>query len=320
MPPAGEGYFSTEFFTNLNGTCPHVDKFTPIADMEHGFYVAERMVATLWCIPYFILWVLLRRFTKPLLVNAAHLCGVKKRKVAEKFGYQLWLGTYYLASTLLGIYGYKDESWFQFPIGNSACFNLFGNHPPRPSDFMEFAYQYQLGFYFAELLAIFVEPRRSDFAEYVMHHCTTILLVALSSFALQVRVGCYVFFIHDVPDIFLCFAKCFHYIKKELMVNVLFVLFVATFFFNRLICLPSCTYCIYCDTPLHFDETYSFHILAFLLGFALQALHVFWFALILRMIVRLATGVKGDVRSDSDGDEPEAEGRKTQARVSTKKD
>ena len=46
-----------------------------------------------------------------------------------------------------------------------------------------------------------------------------------------------------------------------------------------------------------------YQILAFLLGVVLQALHVFWFYMILKMVIRLATGVQGDMRSDDDEDD-----------------
>lgn len=44
---------------------------------------------------------------------------------------------------------------------------------------------------------------------------------------------------------------------------------------------------------------------------------MFWFVLIIKMIVRLATGVKGDVRSDDDDDD--GDGRKTKNKVEDKK-
>lgn len=306
MAPAGESYFSGEFFATVH-QCPHYqDYFTRFWDSSDGIGVSpERIYPMLMFIPFFIFWVILRKVCKAFFPRVAVALGVKKRSVQEKFSYQLWLGLFYLVSTGVGAWGYKDEEWFQFPVGKSACASMFDNWPVRPSAFMEFAYRYQLGFYFAELYAIFNEPRRSDFWEYVLHHVTTILLVSMSNLDLQMRTGSYIFFIHDIPDIFLCLAKCMHYLKKEVPTNTLFGLFVVTFFFFRLICLPSCVLCIFCiaGSFKSMPFTHMYKITNILLGVVLQGLHVFWFALILRMVYRLATGVKGDVRSDDDDDD-----------------
>ena len=56
--------------------------------------------------------------------------------------------------------------------------------------------------------------------------------------------------------------------------------------------------------------TIIYQIVCVLLGVVLQALHFFWFAMILKMIYRLVTGVKGDVRSDDDDDDDEASNKK----------
>ena len=311
MAPPGESLFSAESFSSVT-SCPYLYDFR-LLDPSGGIGILpHRIQPMLMFIPYFIFWVILRKVCKTVFPHLAAFLGIKKRGVQEKFSYQLWLGLYYSASTLLGAWGYKDEAWFQFPVGNKACVAMFDGWPPPPSPFLEFAYQYQLGFYFAELYAIFNEPRRSDFMEYVIHHATTIVLVSMSNVDLQLRCGGYIFFIHDIPDVFLCFAKCLHYLKKEAATNTLFVLFVLTFFFTRLICLPSTSHCMFCFTgsfqSMPFDLVWK--ILAPLLSFVLQALHFFWFALILRMVYRLIRGVKGDVRSDDDDDES-GEGRKS---------
>ena len=325
MAPPGESLFSTEFFSvAANASCPHYKSPTALLSMPHGFDLDSRVPPTLWCIPYIFFWFFMRKMCKAQLPRVARWCGLRSPKIIEKFSYQMWLVLYYTASTLLGVWGYMDEPWFQFPIGTTACLGLFGSHPPTPTPFMEFAYQYQLGLYFAELFAIFNETRRSDFGEYVIHHVTTIRLVGMSSLALEMRVGCYVFFIHDIPDIFLSLAKCLHYLKHEAIVNVLFVFFVLTFFFNRLVCLPSATYCIFCEAHgpvVKHGESVAFAVLGHLLGYVLQALHVFWFAMIIKMIYRLATGVKGDVRSDDDDDDQDQMAAQTVAagRASTRK-
>jgi len=320
MAPPGESYFSTEFFGHVaRGECAGFVNHTFSLDRPIGI-VQERIFPIIMCFPYFIFWYFLRKVCKALFPRFAKFLGIKSKKKQEKFSYQMWLGLYYTASTLIGAYGFRDEGWFQFPLGDQACVDIIADWPFPPTPFMEFAYQYQLGFYFAELLAIFQETRRSDFMEYVIHHVTTILLVAMSNLDVQLRVGSYVFFIHDIPDVFLCFAKCMHYLKIEFLTNILFGLFVITFFYNRLICLPSMNYCVFCVAPLLNPPppfTILYQIMSILLGVVLQALHVFWFIMIMKMIYRLVTGVKGDMRSDDDEDEDES--AQTKKKIEAKK-
>ena len=128
MAPPGESIFSTEFFDMAN-TCPHWDKYDwGLKDREFGI-LEERIVPMLMCIPYFFIWLLIRKVCKAGFPVLARALGLKGKKKTEKFSYQMWLGSYYLASTILGAWGYMDEPWFQFPIGRKACDTLFNKWP-----------------------------------------------------------------------------------------------------------------------------------------------------------------------------------------------
>jgi hypothetical protein len=272
----------------------------------HGI-VTERLPLVLYSLPWMVFWFLCRYLAqKYLFPSIARRAGLHSKVKTRKFCYQMWLLTYYTTSACIAGWGLWDEPWFKLPMDDKSGVDILFPAYQWPNQFIEFLYQFQLGFYLAELIAIFIEPKRSDFVEYVIHHTTTIFLVAFSSLALETRVGAYVFFIHDVPDIFLCAAKSLHYLgdKWEIVVNTCFALFVASFIFGRLVCLPSLTYRLFTVAPLMHVGSYSYWALSIVLGFVLQALHIFWFVLIARMIVRLIVNEKkGDVRSDDDEDE-----------------
>jgi hypothetical protein len=304
MAPPGESLFSAEFFSNLNGTCPYWHLYGwGIEGHPIGVY-EERIIPMLMGLPFFFVWLALRKIFKTFFPRLAAYLGITNKKKQEKFSYQLWLVFYYGSSTIMGFIGYRDEAWFQFPLGNDACTAMFEGYPKPPSKYLDFAYQYQLGFYFAEIVALFQETRRSDFVEYVVHHVITILLVAMSNIDSHMRVGGYIFFIHDIADIWICMAKCFNYLKKEFWSTLCFAVFVILFVVTRLISLPSATYCLMCQTGrIGVSYSISFQFLCIIMCVGLQSLHIFWFGLVIKMLMRLASGGSGDVRSDDDEEE-----------------
>lgn len=173
-------------------------------------------------------------------------------------------------------------------------------------------YLVELGAYFHQLA--WTEVGRSDSLEMITHHLLTILLLVSSHMVNFVRIGVTVLFIHDISDVFLEAAKCFNYTSKvkgkewaQIFCDVLFAIFAITFFILRLIIYP---YWIFWCSYVYADERFGKNWVGFWVYFwlllALQALHIFWFYLISRMIYRLlTTGIEKDVRSDDDCNEEE---------------
>jgi ceramide synthetase len=184
---------------------------------------------------------------------------------------------------------------------------LLNNHPATMDDMTYMYYMCGLGFYSAELVAIFIEPKRKDFLEYFVHHLTAIFLVTLSFAGNEHRVGTYVFFIHDIVDIPIGFAKMANYANRSLVAHASFGLFVCMWAYFRLWVFPHvCWACLTVAPQIH-PSTWVYSVMLFALATILQSLHVMWFVMMLRMIVRLATTTKTtDVRSDSGDDEPAA--------------
>ena len=259
------------------------------------------MMADMWPALFFGVFFYIGRgaFKTFLFPRLARMAGIRGKR-ANKLGYQLWLLIFYVVSSIYGYIVIGDREWVAFPLGKSEMYNLFVNSPFRADSNIQFYYAYAIGFYLAELMAIFVEPERSDFFEYLLHHVVTLYLVAFSWMGYETRIGTYVLLIHDISDIGLCTTKIAHYIGSEMLVNVNFVFFLASFIFMRLVCLPSLTIGIYYLGPLVRPISTNCFYLGFFVGIVLQALHIFWFYLILRMLYRLVTGGKGDVRSDED--------------------
>ena len=244
---------------------------------------------------------------KVIFKRLARALNIRGQK-AEKFSYQIWLLLFYCTSSVYGYYTLHDKDWVAFPQGHTELYNLFANAPFKAPTDIQYYYAYSIGFYIAELIAIFVEPKRSDFFEYLLHHVVTLYLVVFSWIGYETKVGTYVLLIHDISDIPLCAAKIWHYIGNEIIVNINFGLFLISFIYMRLVCLPTLTYGLYFYSPKMRPLWMNMALLTFFVGVVLQCLHFFWFYLVLRVIYRLIRGIKGDVRSDDD--EPETDNKK----------
>lgn len=264
-----------------------------------------------WAIAFFLLRFSMHRLFRSLGL-AMGIAETQKSKL-RKFQYQCWLLMFYVCSSIFGWAVLHDKPWLGFPPSPVNQMEFVVNHPQEPDPWITVYYCYELGFFFSELVVIFHETRRSDFAEYVLHHLCTIALMVLSFVGYEHRIGSYILLIHDVSDIPLCLTKLLHYCPRmpEWFVNVNFVIFVATFAFMRLFCLPIHGFMIFFRAIRIRVCTWNFWILGLLLQVLLQGLHVYWFGLILRLIYRmLFTPFRGDIRSDSDDDAPPAKEHK----------
>ena len=259
------------------------------------------MIKEMWPALIFAVFFYLGRgaFKTFLFPRLARMAGIRGKR-ASKLGYQLWLFLFYVVSSIYGYVVIGDREWVAFPLGKREMYHLFADSPFRADTSIQFYYAYAIGFYMAELLAIFVETKRSDFFEYLLHHVVTLYLIAFSWMGYETRIGTYVLLIHDISDIGLCTTKIAHYVGNEFLVNVNFVFFFVSFIAMRLVCLPSLTIGIYYLGPLVRPISTNCWYLAIFVGIVLQALHIFWFYLIIRMLYRLLSGGTGDVRSDDD--------------------
>jgi hypothetical protein len=185
-------------------------------------------------------------------------------------------------------------------------------------------YLFELGAYFHQLA--WTETNRSDSLEMVIHHLITIALLLSSHVLNFVRIGVTVLLLHDISDIFLEAAKCFNYMSKvkgqEWATSVcdsLFAIFALSFFGLRLVVYPYWIfYTSYIDANEKFGKDWFGFDVYFYLLLSLQALHIFWFYLITRMIYRLlTTGIEKDERSDDDCEEEEEGGEKDHSHSSS---
>ncbi|KAH9601079.1 TRAM/LAG1/CLN8 homology domain [Trypanosoma melophagium] len=254
----------------------------------------------------------------------------------KKFQNQAWLALFYTLSTAFGYYVQWDKPWFGLPVNEANCISFLTPHPYNPEPKLMHYYCYGLGFYLSESVSMFLEHdmKRSDFFEYLIHHIVTVTLIVISHCSYEHRFGVYVLFIHDASDILLAVSKSLNYVVNaatlrqqkaakltsagititepprsflyrfifsEGVMIFCFVAFILFFFFFRLVCLPYLALATLLFQVKIRILTVNSWFLALLLQVILQGLHLYWFALIMKLSLRVVRGgPRSDIRSEDD--------------------
>jgi acyl-CoA-dependent ceramide synthase len=264
--------------------------------------------------------------------------GIAKRKDATRFSEQAWLLIYCSIVWPLGMYMYCRSKYF---LNMSE---LWTNWPDRELTGLTKAYMLaQWSFWIQQVLVIHIEDRRKDHWQMLTHHFVTIILIAGCYANHQTRVGHLFLVLMDVVDLFLPLAKCLKYLGFGVICDVVFGLFMASWFFARHVFYMTTCWSIYKDSarlipdicyrgsmddlegPFPIPNEGWSHVLepfyhprgtvcfgrntmlTFLSALLfLQVITILWFIMILRVAIRvLKGGPAEDVRSDDEGDEEE---------------
>eukprot|EP00049_Salpingoeca_infusionum_P009836 m.167301 g.167301 ORF g.167301 m.167301 type:complete len:354 (-) comp14457_c0_seq4:154-1215(-) len=169
-------------------------------------------------------------------------------------------------------------------------------------------YVFEMSYYIGGIFVhIFLDERLSDFYIMLLHHGATVALIMYSYMEHFHRIGLLVLMVHDVSDIFLDSAKCFHYVKIEILSTVTFVNLIVSWILYRLYFYPFYILENVFVSALEIIENppKSWTFYRILLGF-LQILHIYWFYLILKVAQNavFAGGLR-DVRDSGDGETSE---------------
>uniref|UniRef100_A0A667Z5Q5 Ceramide synthase 4b n=1 Tax=Myripristis murdjan TaxID=586833 RepID=A0A667Z5Q5_9TELE len=249
-----------------------------------------------------------RQPTQSEIISLMSLCGKTQRQIetwfrlrrnqdrpchTKKFGESAWRFFFYLAAFLAGL----------------AC--LIDVSIQKPMERVHYwYYMLELGFYCSLLLRISVDIKRKDFKEQVIHHFATIFLLSFSYCANYIRIGTLVMLLHDSSDILLESAKMFNYgTGWRKTCDTLFIVFAVVFLVTRLVIFPTkiihTTLVLSMEVFEPFAGYYFFNVLLMVL----QALHIFWAVLILRMAYKfLFLGkLDKDERSDEESEAEEDE-------------
>eukprot|EP00189_Rhodosorus_marinus_P004526 CAMPEP_0113971040 /NCGR_PEP_ID=MMETSP0011_2-20120614/11862_1 /TAXON_ID=101924 /ORGANISM="Rhodosorus marinus" /LENGTH=298 /DNA_ID=CAMNT_0000986185 /DNA_START=244 /DNA_END=1140 /DNA_ORIENTATION=+ /assembly_acc=CAM_ASM_000156 len=224
-----------------------------------------------------------------------------KRSVKKKLFENLFYTMFYIISSVFGLLIISREKWDLHPLTNNDVS--------------------MTGYYVGLMATLFMDTRRSDYTQYLMHHGITLSLMAISfSFGI-VRIGLVILILHDICDVFLHAAKTIHYCRVESGSMVFFVLFSAAFVLLRLVIFPRVVVCVGAEVlryvlekpdlnnwVAYFDYYLPMWACSVALLIGLYLINCFWMSLISRLIYRELAGSgnvakDGDIRSDSEDED-----------------
>jgi hypothetical protein len=270
-----------------------------------------------------VFWFIMRTYLVQFNTVLARKINPKiKAKKTYKFAESFFFLFYYSTQWMLGMYLLQETPylwdsshfWRLYPHGMSTLFKAY--------------YLGQLGFYLSAIVfesGLLTNMRKNYKDRHIMitHHLVTSGLIYLSYVRGFQRIGHMVFVLHDVSDILLELSKSMHYtdftVFKIEVKNILFAVFAAVFFVSRLLIYPyHCIRSGLYETYMYLDDTTGVAT-ANTLMIVLQCLHVYWFFLIMRMIIRAfkEKKIENDIRSD--GEEDSLSGEETKDDTTPKK-
>jgi len=273
---------------------------------------------------WIVVFTFLRAFVMTVVLKPfAIWAGVKKQHQQNRFQEEGWVCIYYSISWTLGMYVLRTS-----PVWNSWTFwfkpeALFEGYPHTQLPHVMMWYYYvQLAFWLQQIFVLHIEAPRKDFWALMAHHTVTLLLISGSALSNFWRAGNVVFVVMDLADIILAFSKSMKYLGvSDRICDVFFGTFMVTWLYTRhymyAYILHGFMFTAYEMIPFELDISqgkWYCRELAWLpiLGLALlQILMVYWFALILRILIKILKGHSAeDERSEDEAEPVEFEEKK----------
>mmetsp|Transcript_31254 Transcript_31254/g.50492 ORF Transcript_31254/g.50492 Transcript_31254/m.50492 type:complete len:337 (-) Transcript_31254:177-1187(-) len=246
-------------------------------------------------------------FENVLNQGVAQSLGFRTRGLFNKFKESLWYSISYNLLFAGGIYIQLKEPDWAFSV--TYYFKGYPKH--ELSAVMKNYYLTYLAFYVSTFVYLFLVKRRKDFIVMFVHHTATCAIILVSHALKLFRVGVVIMSLHDLGDIFLYTAKVFYYLRKGAIAETIFVGFAIAFFISRIIFFPRVIYSCAIELTSVIQDANPHHYLRYWTSngmlIVLQALHVYWFWLILKMVAKAFQSknlAQKDIRSSSEEDEP----------------
>lgn len=247
-----------------------------------------------------------------------------KAKTRKKVAEQMWQLLVHIGMTAWEAYVLSDEPWMARP--ETAWIPHPFEQVVKPS--LKLLYLAQLAVWiYTCYVHRYVDERHKDYFVMYLHHVVTIALVAGSASQQYYRIGLMVLFVHDASDIMVDTLKLVNLLALEgrqgwFASEIAFAINLGTWLYFRLWQFPTvvlhsamfysqseCTGLPYGDWIAHPDARHLFPPEVPLWMFTnallcvLQALHVWWFYLFLRILAKLLTkGAHQAGREEYEGD------------------
>ena len=265
---------------------------------------------------FFVNWGLRKAVVEPL---AAKLLGAKSTKSkVQKFAQSCMEMVFYGAFTVFGALVVPGQTWFwpsKLWWSDYKSGKMLFVTDALKAYYLLYAARYAQG-----IVSCLIEHKRKDFWEMQMHHIVTVSLIGISYAFGWNRVGAVVMALLDPADVPLHVAKQFKYVgdarggkTQKIMqtgADIFFVVFMLLFAVMRLGLYPYVVWSSTFEGPRHFTYGAGAYACVALL-FVLLGLQVYWFALILKVAIKVITsGAADDVRSDDEDEEDEPKKKK----------
>eukprot|EP01029_Cantina_marsupialis_P006233 TRINITY_DN167_c0_g1_i1.p1 TRINITY_DN167_c0_g1~~TRINITY_DN167_c0_g1_i1.p1 ORF type:complete len:337 (-),score=60.37 TRINITY_DN167_c0_g1_i1:169-1179(-) len=221
----------------------------------------------------------------------------------EKFTAQMWQLFIHVSMGITELYVLWDETWWH------DTRTIWIPHPSQQvaKDSVKYLYFLQLGIWvYTAFSHRFLEPRRKDYFVMYVHHIVTIGLVAASALYGYYRIGVLVLVVHDISDIPIDLMKLFYMTNLNerrgfFLSEIAFVTNLCTWVSMRMWYFPykiiwnglfeshELLASVHPGKPWlnWFPEEIPAYLFCLVLLISLFCLHVWWFALMLRMVAGL---------------------------------
>ena len=215
--------------------------------------------------------------------------GKEREERAERSALFAFKGAYYFFAVVMGYFVAKDAHFFPPALGGSGSMaTMFDNFPYQPFDTFPYIRIYimiELGYHLFSLINHLASKPKSDFMEMLLHHCITLILVAIAYFMNYVTISHLILFTHDCSDLFIDTTRVLADSRFPKLLMISGALLLASWSYMRLFLFP--VYLIpggYWYNPVA-HEIYGRHLMGWMCH-TLFILNCYWFVLIIKMVMR----------------------------------
>ncbi|KAK2051828.1 TLC domain-containing protein [Colletotrichum caudatum] len=188
-------------------------------------------------------------FMQHVLAPLGRHWGISKKKDATRFAEQGWMLAYYSVLWPVGMYLYRNSSYFLSLKG------LWADWPKRELDGPMKAYiLVQLAYWAQQVVSVNIEARRKDYWEMIAHHAITIALIAACYAYHQTRVGHLILILMDVIELIFPLAKCLKYVGFTTLCDAVFGVFLFVWAWTRHVLYLMVCWSVYYDLPRSLEQ------------------------------------------------------------------
>jgi len=220
-----------------------------------------------------------------LVVSRKKWSGEVREEKLKRFGHCLFKLLWFVGISTYSYFLLRNKEWFPPSLGGKGVTaTMFDGYPwIEVDESLRNYFMIQLAYHSHSLIYQFTLTRRGDFLEMFLHHVVTIALITFSYLNNYLPMGCLVFFIHDITDIFAYLMKV-AVDSQHIMLNVVcYYLLVLTWLIGRLTIYPFIIlYSCIIESLVIFDKMYGWLFFNVFL-ICLLFLHIYWFYLFMQI-------------------------------------